>query len=172
MNFSWHLIRLRQGFKEEVLADLFNGSSSTVSRKLVAWINLLYCVLASQPTWLTKDQVKRVRPKVFVDNHPNVRVILDCTKLRVQQFTSLLLQSELYSRHKSNPTVKSLIGIALNGATTFVSMLFTGSISDKEITRSNSSNRGMLLWQTKDFLIEDLLSDKGVGLNMPPFLRN
>ena len=62
-------------------------------------------------------------------------ILLDCSEHKVQSPSSMVLQSELYSQHKSHITYKGLIGIAPNGAVTFVSSLYGGSISDKKITR-------------------------------------
>lgn len=51
--------------------------------------------------------------------------------------SSLLLNSELFSSYKNHVTFKALVGIAPSGAVTFISQLYTGSISDREIvTRS------------------------------------
>ena len=63
-----------------------------------------------------------------------------------------------------------------NGAITCVSSLYTGSISDKEITRCS----GILdlleahdsVMADKGFDIEDLLRSKQVSLNLPPFLQS
>jgi len=51
--------------------------------------------------------------------------------------------------------LKGLIGIIPHGAISFISSLYTGSISDKEITRCSG-----------------ILKEKGVGLNIPPFLQS
>ena len=40
-----HLCRLRQGFAELHLAQLFNVSQSTVSRIFISWINFMYVKL-------------------------------------------------------------------------------------------------------------------------------
>ena len=114
-------------------------------------------------------------PDSFKKLYPSTRVILDCTEIYVQTPSSLLLQSQLYSSYKSNTTLKGLIGIAPHGAITFVSSLYTGSISDKEITRCS----GILdlleahdsVMADKGFDIADLLMSKQVSLNLPPFLR-
>ena len=45
----------------------------------------------------------------------------------------LALQSQLYSSYKSRTTLKDLIGISPNGSIYFVSELWSGSISDREL---------------------------------------
>ena len=52
-----------------------------------------------------------------------------CTKIR----SCLALQSQLYSCYKSRTTLKDLIGISLNGSIYFVSELWSGPISDREL---------------------------------------
>ena len=95
----------------------------------------LYFFLGNQPIWSTRECINKLMPDSFKELYPLTRVIIDCTEIYVQTPSSLLLQSQLYSSYKSNTTLKGLIGIAPHGAITFVSSLYTGSISDKEMTR-------------------------------------
>ena len=71
--------------------------------------------------------------------------------------------------------MKGLIGIAPHGVVTFVSALYTGSISDKEITQGSGIiellEPGDCVMADKGFNIEDTLMKKNVGLNLPPFLQ-
>lgn len=114
-------------------------------------------------------------PSSFRELYPSTRVIIDCTEIYAQTPSSLLLQSQLYSTYKSSTTLKGLIGIAPHGAVTFVSSLYTGSISDKEIFQRS----GLLdllevndsVMADKGFNIGDLLAVKQVALNVPPFRR-
>ncbi len=46
-------------------------------------------------------------------------------------------QSELYTEYKSHNTFKGLVGISPNMCMTFVSGLYGGSISDKEIVEKS-----------------------------------
>ena len=52
-----------------------------------------------------------------------------CTEIR----SCLALQSQLYSSYKSRTTLKDLIGISPNGSIYFVSELWSGPISDREL---------------------------------------
>ena len=73
-------------------------------------------------------------------------------------------------------TYKALVGISPSGAVTFVSQLYPGSLSDKEIV----SRCGVLhpgLWEKGDsvmadrgFTIQELLDPLGVKVNIPAFL--
>ena len=76
---------------------------------------------------------------------------------------------------KTHTTFKSLIGIAPSGHITFISQLYAGSISDRELTvRSGLLNlpfdQGDVVMADKGFTISDLLEPIGVGLNIPHFL--
>ena len=98
-------------------------------------------------------------------------MVVDCTELRCQQPESLLLQSELYSNYKSHTTLKGLIGMAPHGAVTFVSSLYAGSISDKELFKQSGLQHllteDMAVMADKGFLIQDCIPGK---LYRPPFL--
>ena len=82
-------------------------------------------------------------------------------------------KKSVFSHYKSRYTFKALIGIAPNGTVTFVSDLFGGSTSDKEIVLQS----GFLdlleppecVLADKGFLIADILPT-GVTCNIPPFL--
>ena len=110
-------------------------------------------------------------PQEFRVLYPNTRVVIDCTEIRVQVPSSLLLQSQMYSSYKSGKTLKSLIGTV-----SFVSALYTGSISDKEITRCC----GILdllepndnVMADKGFNIGEMLTSRRVSLNLPPYLSS
>ena len=168
------LCRLRLGLHEEDLADRFHCSVSTVSRKIITWANLLYFILGSWNIWLPKDVIKERMPESFKPKYADTRVIIDCTEIRTQVPKSLVLNSQLYSHYKGANTFKALIGIAPHGLVTFVSKLYTGCMSDVEITKlcglvdlleCNDS-----VMADKGFTIDKILKEKNVSLNIPPFL--
>ena len=101
-------------------------------------------------------------------------VIIDCTEIKCEMPSSLLLNTELFSSYKNHTTLKGLIGIAPNGAVTFISQLYTGSISDREIVirsgfLAQEFSEGDSVMADKGFTIQDLLP-LGTSLNIPPFL--
>ena len=86
------------------------------------------------------------------------------------------MQSALYSLYKSHVTYKGLIGITPSGSVTFITQLFNGLISDREIV-SKSGFLELSLWNSQNsvipdrrFLIYDELKELGVLLNIPYFL--
>ena len=69
------------------------------------------------------------------EKFPTVRVIIDCTEIFTQKPSSLVDIRQLFSSYNNHTTFKGLIGISPHGSVTFVSSLFTGCISDVEITK-------------------------------------
>jgi len=76
--------------------------------------------------------------------------------------SSLLLNSKLFSSYKNHVTLKGFVGIAPSGAITFISQLYGGSISDREIVERSGFlklefDKGDTVMADKGFTIEDLL---------------
>ena len=115
-------------------------------------------------------------PECFKELYPNTRVIIDCTEIRTQQPSSLVLNSQLYSHYKGTHTFKCLIGIAPHGYVTFVSSLYTGCMSDVEIIKLSGIldllEHGDDVMADKGFTLKKMLEDRDVTLNMPPFLSH
>lgn len=168
------LCRLRQGFAEEHLGDLFHVSTATVSRTVITWVNFMYLRLGIVNIWPSRESIDIHMPEDFKAKYKSTRVIIDCTEIRCQMPSSLHLNGELFSSYKNHTTLKGLIGISPSGAVTFVSSLYTGSISDREIVYRSGFldlpfNEGDSVMADKGFTIEDLLP-LGIKLNIPPFL--
>lgn len=99
--------------------------------------NFLSSLLGSICIWMSPATVKAKLPLDFDGPYSNTQVILDCTELWCQTPSSLLLQSEVFSTYKSHCTFKVMLGMSPNGALTFVSSLYQGSMSDKELFRQS-----------------------------------
>ncbi len=69
----------------------------------------------------------------FKEEFTNTFAVFDCTGLKIQRPSSLVFQSQTYSTNMSTNTLKSLVACDPRGAVIYVSALFTGAISDKEI---------------------------------------
>lgn len=124
--------------------------------------------------WPSKEVVQATMPTDFKEKFPTTRVIIDCTEVRCEMPSSLLLNSELFSSYKNHVTLKGLVSISPSGAITFISQLYTGSISDQEIVirsgfLSQKFENGDTVMADKGFQIADILP-LGVKLNIPPFL--
>jgi hypothetical protein len=121
----------------------------------------------------SRQQLKTLLPACFC-RYKNIRTIIDCTEFRVQTATNFEQQGNLYSSYKSHTTLRVLIGISPNGALMYVSNAFEGCISDKEIVIQSGFldklHRGDLVMADRGFVIRDVLNERGVDLNIPPFL--
>ena len=116
-------------------------------------------------------------PKVFKQQYPTTRVIIDATEIFIQQSSLPKLQQCTFSIYKYHNTYKGLIGISPSGAVTFVSKLYHGSISDKELTHQSGLldllallGCGDSVMADRGFDILEYLAPIGVKLNIPPFL--
>lgn len=173
--FFMILVRMRLGLFELDLAHRFGVHVSTVNRICISWINFMYLKFGYLNIWPDRDTIDRAMPQSFKDKYPKTRVIIDGTEIKCQTPSSLVLHSEMYSTYKSHTTFKGLIGIAPSGHITFISQLYAGSISDREITVRSGILKlpfsdGDIVMADKGFTISDLLEPIGVGLNIPPFV--
>ena len=172
--FFMFLCRIRQGFREHYLAHLFDVSMATVSRIVITWSNFVYLRLGSLNIWPNRETIDRNMPESIKKNFPSTRVIIDCTEIKVETPSSLVFVSELFSTCKNHVTLKALIGCSPSGGCSFVSQLYTGSISDVAIVKQSGFlglefDEGDSIMADRGFPIADCLPN-GVSLNIPAFL--
>ena len=169
------LVRIRLGLFEKDLAYRFNVSVSTVCRICITWINFIYVRLKSLPLWPKREVVQSCMPAVFKDLYPTTRVIIDATEIFVETPSLPELQQMTFSSYKNHNTYKVLIGISPGGAVTFVSNLYPGSISDKQLTRKSVLlqllKKNDSVMADRGFDIQDDLTPLGVKMNIPPFMK-
>ena len=127
------LMRLKVGLFIEDLADRFQVSTSLVSKTFTTWINVLYCELPLLFPFPSQQLIRKYMPDEF-SQYPTTRIIIDCTEIFIETPSSLKAQSQSWSNYKHHNTWKVLVGISPNGVITFVSKLWTGRVSDKQIT--------------------------------------
>ena len=120
INFLIAMCRLRQGFPEDHLAQLFNVSASTVRRIFVTWVNFMFFKFGQINIWPSRKVIDTM-PKSFKGRYKSTRVIIDCTEVICQMPSSLQLNWELFSAYKNHTTLKGLVGISPSGAVTFKS---------------------------------------------------
>lgn len=85
--------------------------------------------------WPSKAQILNMTPISIALKHPSLRVIIDCTEIKIPKPKGPVNQQVTFSSYKNCNTAKVLVGISLAGAISFVSELYGGNISDKEITK-------------------------------------
>ena len=128
------IIRLCLGSFEQDLGYRFGISQTTVSRIIVTWINFMYLQFKQILLWPSRALTLSNMPKLFKDKYPMTRVIIDATEIFVEQPHLTELQQLTFSNYKNHNTYKGLVGISPSGSVIFISDLFPGSISDKELT--------------------------------------
>ena len=99
------------------------------------WISFLYLRLGLLPPWPSWEDVKASMAECFRANYPDTFIVLNATELCTEIGSCLALQSLLYSSNsdKSRTMLKDLIVISPSGSIYFVSELWSGSISDREL---------------------------------------
>ncbi|KAF4114180.1 hypothetical protein G5714_004403 [Onychostoma macrolepis] len=170
--FLLFLMYLSVGFPLRDLAERFSIHRTTASRIISTWTHFLYCLLGSQRLWIPPEIVRAHLPPEFAA-FSDTQVILDCTEIFCQTPSSLLLQSEVFSTYKSHTTFKAMIGMAPHGAVTFVSGLYAGSMSDREIFKQSGIVKllkpGMAIMVDKGFVVDNFAPCK---VYRPAFLSN
>ena len=83
----------------------------------------------------TKEEVREIsKPNCFKKNcFKNLRAIIDCTEFYAAKPGKPSSQRSMYSQYKSSNTFKLLIALSPILHFNFVSKLYSGRISDKEI---------------------------------------
>ena len=175
------LMKLRMGLSNIDLSERFCTTESEVNNILLTWINYLYITLGSLKIWPHRDVILDNAPAEFLEKYRNNVVIIDATELKIQVPSALQKHSESYSTYKSHTTLKCLLGVDPKGGVMFVSQLYEGSISDKQIvTRSGflevlkhkiavgEIKEGDAVMADKGFDIDDKLKELKLELNIPP----
>ena len=132
--FCLTLVPIRRGFDVVHLSYLFGISKSHVCRNLTSWINFLAKCMRPLIKWPSKDIVKANLPQSF-KCFLRTRVIIDCTEIHVEKAFRTAAQRATWSSYKHANTFKLLVGIMPSGAITFLSKLYSGSISNQAIVK-------------------------------------
>ena len=175
------LCQLRVNIPEKVSAHNYNVAVSEVSRIFATWLDLLSSRLIQLPVWATKKIIEETMPEVLQQKYPPSRVILNCTELFIEKPSCFRAQSDTYSTYTCKPhnTAKGLVGIAPNGALTFISDLYGSHCNDKIIVEHcfilqllEEGDSADSVMADCGFEIQDILAPRKVYLNIPPFMRS
>lgn len=171
------LMKLKRNYTHVDLGLRFNVSVETVKNIVTTFVCLLHEILFGNvmqhvgiPSQL-KNQGSM--PESF-NSFSNCRIVLDCTEIQIAvPRRSMAHQRQTFSHYKQRNTFKALVGVAPNGCITFVSSLYAGSLSDKQIVKHSNVldqlKTGDMVLADKGFVMQDLMPP-GVTLNVPPFL--
>ena len=170
------LMKLRQNYTNLHLAQLFSCSETTISNIVLTFLHLLHYILFKDlmATFPSRNKNKTCSPSSFLP-FPNCRIVIDCTDVEIAIPKMMNLQRATYSSYRSMNSLKALVGVAPNGAITYISKLYPGSVSDKKIVEGcgilTHFLAGDLILADKGFLIEDIVPI-GVSVNIPLFLQH
>ena len=170
------LIKLRLNLRERDLGYRFGICTSIVSKYFITWVCFLYCHLREVEWMPTVQQVKACLPHSFKEKYCNTYAIIDGSEIFIETPTDLQMQST-WSNYKHHNTAKFLVACTPNGAVSFISPLYVGSISDVELTRVSGfieqlrGKSGASIMADRGFTVKDQLSAVGVDLNIPPFMQ-
>ncbi|KAG9481177.1 hypothetical protein GDO78_010434 [Eleutherodactylus coqui] len=169
--FFLFLCKVRQGFHNQDLAIRFNISQPRVSRIVVTWAHYLYLVLSEIPLWRSRETGWQEVPECFKDSYPRARVTLHCAEIKVQTNSTDGIPSQIYYNHT---IYRGLLGIAPHGAVIFISPLYSGCTSKRDIIKSSGIldllELGDWMVTEKDFLIQDLVESVGAFVVTPPII--
>lgn len=180
--FFMTIIKLRLNLGFTNLGHLFGISQQNAAQLFSDWISYMFYTLGSISIWPSRDIIYGKMPQDFRERFPSVFAILDCTELKIEKPSALSAQSQCYSDYKSSTTLKGLLAIDPRGSVIFAGTLFTGAISDKEITRQcglltvlqqllecEKLKPGDGIMVDKGFRIQEDLEELGLRLIIPPF---
>ena len=125
----------------------------------------------------TVEQFAGTLPHTFRDKYPSTFAIIDGSEIFLETPSDLHMQSSTWSQYKHHNTAKFLVACTPNGAISYVSPVYVGSISDVELTRVSGfltkleDKPGVSIMADRGFTIKDMLSKLNVDLNIPPFME-
>ena len=125
----------------------------------------------------TTQQVAGTLPVAFKHMYNRTYAMIDDSEVFIQVPSDLQMQSFTWSSYKHNNTAKFLIACTPNGAISYVSPLYVGSISDVQLTKVSGflekieGKNGISIMADRGFTIQKELSPFNVSLNIPPFME-
>ena len=176
------MVKLRQNFDLAHLATIFQITATEAGQLFKEWINYMFFRFGEIPTWPDREVLIQNMPEKFKRDFPLTVAILDGTEIKSEKPSALECQSQFYSDYKSSTTLKGLVAVDPKGSFLFISMLFSGSISDKDICkRSGLLKQLNLLMQygrlqpgdgimvNKGFHIAKEIEELALKLWIPPY---
>lgn len=173
--FFMVLCRLKVGLLEEDLSTRFGVSQSHVSKIITTWIKFMYFRFKELDHFPSREIVQLHKPECFAKKYSTTTLIIDATEIYIEKPNNPEAQQLTFSSYKNTNTLKALIGIVPKGGISFISTLYGGSISDKEITEKSGLidklQHGDAIMADRGFNIQEMLASKGVRVNVPPFMN-
>ena len=172
--FLLTLMKLRLGLTHRDLGNRFNVSTSLACKIFHSWLDAMAKTLGKTVVWFSKEHVKATLPERF-KRLPELRAIIDCSEIFIETPKDPLLQNITWSNYKHHNTAKFLIAVAPNSQITFISQMWGGRASDREITLGSGFLDMLdphdILQADKGFHIRDECDKLDITLDIPVGLR-
>lgn len=146
------LVRLRRRPTLVMLCTTFGISTGSGSKIFMTWMLFLEKELEFLIKFSSLSGMEGLaRPKVYRDaKYMNLRGVIDCTVVYIEKHSMPSSQRRTYSTYKSYNTFKLLVSLFPICHFNFVSKLFTGFSSDKELVRQSGltmDSTSKICWQ-------------------------
>ncbi|GFT23063.1 uncharacterized protein TNCV_1858181 [Trichonephila clavipes] len=164
-------MKLRLGLLHEDLAFRFKISKSAASSIFKEWVRRLAEILKKYIRVPSKQYRRRVPAKFLKENWSRVTALIDCSEIFIDRAFNLDARALTFSQYKSHNTVKFLIACTPLGKVSFVSKLYGGRTSDKQIIQLSGFleqiRPGDVIFADRGFLVKDLVAERGASLVLP-----
>ena len=169
------LMKLRLNLGDQDLGYRFGIHQSTVSRCLTRVINIMYVRLKPLVKWPQREELMATMPMDFRKHFRKCVIIIDCFEVFCDRPTNALARAQVWSNYKHHSTVKFLIGIAPQGAVTFISKGWGGRVSDVYLTENcgllNNLSNGDVILADRGFTIQQSAGLYCGEVKLPPFTK-
>lgn len=118
-------IKLKQNMSYALLSILFKCKPNTCKERIFQMLDILYICLKPAIFWRNKNNILKNIPLCF-KGFEDVRVVVDCTEIKIQKPKDLCCQIATFSCYKSNYTIKFMTGVTPAGLISFVSKCYGG----------------------------------------------
>ncbi|XP_046472614.1 uncharacterized protein [Neodiprion pinetum] len=168
-------MKLKQNMSYATLAIFFEVSSQACKELIWKMIDILYVVLKPSIRWPSKENILKNIPLCFKD-FEQVRVVVDCTEIKIQKPSKLCCQLQAYSYYKSTYTIKFMTGVTPAGLISFVSLPYGGRVSDNAIFEQSNiitmMDKKDIVLADKGFTMNEFCRKHDITLCTPFFLRD
>ncbi len=177
--FLLFMMKLRLNKDDQELAYMFGISRSVVSCVFKTWLNFAYYQFKELDIWSSRELVDTHMPSDFKLKFPNTRVILDGSEIPIEKPSDPHDQSATWSSYKNKNTLKLMVGISPRGDVTYISEVYGGNTSDRQIversqllTKVGIFAKGDSIMADRGFIVQDLFCHHQVHVNVPTVMKN
>ena len=157
------------------LSRMFRITESEVYCIIVTWLRFMSLQWREINIWPEKELVDFFTPSDFATKYPSTRIILDGTEFPIKKPKNPAAQQVTFSAYKNKNTAKVIIGVTPGGLTSYVSDVYGGSASDRQIIErsdvTEKVQKGDIIMADKGFDVQDIFAAKDVTVNIPTFFK-